>query len=53
MIISMKQGELRKAERESDLHPISLKTPAPQYQPLDRKKKKGQKKQTIKRDRAD
>ena len=27
--------------RESDVHPISLKTPAPQYQPIDRKKRKG------------
>ena len=27
--------------RESDIHPISLKTPAPQYQPVDRKKRKG------------
>ena len=27
--------------RESDLRPISPKTPAPQYQPIDRKKRKG------------
>ena len=27
---------------ESDIHPISPKTPAPQYQPIDRKKRKGQ-----------
>ena len=27
--------------RESDIHPISLKTPDPQYQPIDRKKRKG------------
>ena len=26
---------------ESDIHPISPKTPAPQYQPIDRKKRKG------------
>ena len=26
---------------ESYLHPISLKTPAPQYQPIDRYKRKG------------
>ena len=26
--------------RESDIHPISPKTPAPQYQPIDRKKRK-------------
>ena len=28
---------------ESDIHPISPKTPAPQYQPIDRKKRKGKK----------
>ena len=27
--------------RESDIHPISPKTPAPQNQPIDRKKRKG------------
>ena len=27
--------------RRSDIHPISPKTPAPQYQPIDRKKRKG------------
>ena len=27
--------------RESGIHPISPKTPAPQYQPIDRKKRKG------------
>ena len=27
--------------RESDIHPISPETPAPQYQPIDRKKRKG------------
>ena len=26
--------------RESDIHPISPKTPAPQYQPIDKKKRK-------------
>ena len=29
--------------RESGIHPISPKTPAPQYQPIDRKKTKGKK----------
>ena len=29
--------------RESGVHPISPKTPAPQYQPIDRKKRKGKK----------
>ena len=28
---------------ESDLHPISPNTPAPQYQPIDRSKRKGKK----------
>ena len=27
--------------RESDIRPISPKTPAPQYQPIERKKRKG------------
>ena len=27
--------------RESDIHPISPKTPATQYQPIDRKKTEG------------
>ena len=27
--------------RESDIHPISPKTPAPQYEHIDRKKRKG------------
>ena len=27
--------------RESDVHPINPKIPAPQYQPIDRKKRKG------------
>ena len=26
---------------ESDIHPISPKTPAPQYEPIDRKRRKG------------
>ena len=29
--------------RESTIHPIRPKTPAPQYQPIDRKKRKGKK----------
>ena len=28
-------------KRESDLHAISPKTPAPQYQPIERKKREG------------
>ena len=27
---------------ESDVHPIIAKTPVPQYQPIDRKKRKGE-----------
>ena len=37
---------------ESDIHPISPKTPAPQYQPIDRKKRKGKRVQDYSRDRA-
>ena len=37
---------------ESDLHPISPKTPAPQYQPIDRKEKKGKRVEDYSRDRA-
>ena len=32
---------------ESDTHPISPKTPAPQYQPIDRKKRKGKRVEEI------
>ena len=38
--------------RESDIHPISPKTPAPQYQPIDRKKGKGERVEDYSRDRA-
>ena len=37
---------------ESDIHNISLKTPAPQYQPIDRKKRKGKRVEDYCRDRA-
>ena len=37
---------------ESDMHPISPKTPAPQYQPIDRKKRKGKRVEDYSRDRA-
>ena len=37
--------------RKSDTHPISLKTPAPQYQPVDRKKRKGKIVEDFSRDR--
>ena len=38
--------------RESGIHLISPKTPAPQYQPIDRKKRKGKKVEDYSRDRA-
>ena len=38
--------------RESGIHPISPKTPAPQYQPIDRKKIKEKKVEDYSRDRA-
>ena len=37
---------------ESDIHPISPKTPAPQYQPIDRKKRKGKRVEDYSRNRA-
>ena len=37
---------------ESDIHPISPKTPAPQYQPIDRKTRKGKRVEDYSRDRA-
>ena len=52
------QGLLHHSERvyitlrESDVHPISPKTPAPQYQPSDRKKRKGKRVKDYSRDRA-
>ena len=38
--------------RDSGIHPISPETPAPQYQPIDKKKKKGKKVEDYSRDRA-
>ena len=38
--------------RESDIHPISPKTPAQQCQPIDRKKRKGKIVEDYSRDRA-
>ena len=37
---------------ESDIHPFRPKTPAPQYQPIDRKKRKGKRVEDYSRDRA-
>ena len=38
--------------RDSDIHPISPKTPSRQYQPIDRKKRKGKRVEDYTRDRA-
>ena len=38
--------------RESDIHRISPKIPAPQYEPIDRKKRKGKRVEDYNRDRA-
>ena len=38
--------------RESDIHPISPKTLAPQYHPIDKKKRKGKIVEDYNRDRA-
>ena len=40
------------SSRESYIHPISPKTPAPQYQPIDTKKRKGKGVEDYSRDRA-
>ena len=48
----IKKGWQCKAERESDVQHISPKTPAPQYQPIDRKKRKGKRVKDYSRDRA-
>ena len=37
---------------ESDVRPISPKTPAPQYQPIDRKERNGKTLEDYSRDRA-
>ena len=50
IIIIKKVGSVRL--RESDVHPISPKTPAPQYQPIDRMKRKGKIVEGYSRDRA-
>ena len=44
-IIIKKVGSARL--RESDVHPISPKTPAPQYQPIDRKMRREKELKTI------
>ena len=51
MIIIIKKGSSARL-RESDEHPISPKTPAPQYQSIDRKKRKGKRVEDYSRNRA-
>ena len=48
IIIIIKKGQQCKAGRG----PISLKTPAPQYQPINRKKRKGKRVEGYSRDKA-
>ena len=50
IIIKKKVGSARL--RESDVHPISKKTPAPKYQPIDRKKRKGKRVEDYSMDRV-
>ena len=44
-VSSVRQGE-------SDIHPISPNTPAPQYQPIDRKKREEKRVEDYSRERA-
>ena len=50
IIILKKVGSARL--RESDIHPISPNTSAPQYQPINRKKRKGKRVEDCSRDKA-
>ena len=50
LLLLKKVGSAR--VRVSDIHPISPKTSAPQYQPIDRKKRKGKIVEDYSRDRA-
>ena len=50
LLLIKKVGSARLRER--DIHPISPKTPAPQYQPIDRKKRKRKRLEDYSRDRA-
>ena len=45
LLLLLKVGSARL--RESDVHLISPKTPVQQYQPLDRKKRKGKKSRRL------
>ena len=50
IIIKKNVGTTR--PRDSDVHPISPKTPAPQYQPMESKERKGKSVEDYCRDRA-
>ena len=50
LLLLKKVGSARLSE--GDIHPISPKTPAPQYQPINRKKRKGKRVEDYSRDRA-
>ena len=52
IIIIIKKDRQCKAERESDVHPISPKPPAPQYQQIVRKKINGKRVEDYSRHRA-
>ena len=53
LLLSLLLNEVGSARlRESDVHPISPNTSAPQYQPIDRKKRKGKIVEDYGRDRA-
>ena len=50
LLLFIKVGSARL--KESNMHPISPKTPAPQYQPINRKKRKGKRVEDYSRDTA-
>ena len=50
LLLSKEVGSARL--RESDIQPICPKTPAPQYQPIERKKRKGKIVENYSMDRA-
>ena len=52
IILSLKKKVDSARLRESDVHPISPKTPAPQHQLKDGKKRKGKRVEDYSRDRA-
>ena len=50
LLLFKKVGSARLGE--SDVHPISPNTPVPQYQPIDRKKRKGKRAEDYSRNGA-